>query len=300
MNIKIKRWANVLFSALILFSATVYSMESDSEAEIDRLRELSKNASLACPDVTKTLPYGYISGLTLVRVENGYGIEVQPGQAISADSVTGSPNGCFMELKQKMHKMINCSGWHDGIGACGLPSPHTFKPNQTYHVFLMMNDSGAVDFGFDTMLDGIYLRDRSQYDFVRRIGSIYTTSDPSNYVIVDFIQYDDRFTLRSPQQVYSANPNDRAVTVQLPTPKDLQLEVIMHARMHYTGDETRYGFVRTIGNVDARDMEATSGTTRPSIMKHVLQNTEGKIEVGTNTTVSTLTATLYGWVDSRN
>lgn len=300
MRINTKKWLNYLLSIVVLLPVTLYSETSNPETETERLRAAlaEKSKTLNCPNGPRTMTWGHLSGLKLVRTDSS-NLTVQPGEALSLDVTTGYPNGCNMTLTVPRLKLLKCAGWQQGEGACGLTSPHTYKPSETYHVFLMMNQYGDVDIGFDIMVDGVYLTDRTPYEFVRRIGSIYTTSDPAEPVIVDFIQYGDRFNLKSPFQVYSGNPNNKAVTIQLPTPKNIQLEVIMHGWMLNSGSSTGYGYIRSIGNSDSRDMPTSTNTTRPSIIKHVMQDIAGKIEAGT-TLSSDLTVTLHGWVDHRD
>lgn len=298
MRNKTKNGVGLLFLVLVFFSSAVYSMEPDLEIDVDGFRELSKTASLACPDVSRTLPYGHLSGLTLVRSGEGFTLEAQPGQAISLDTTTGYPNGCFMELKQKLNKLIKCSGWQKGSGACGLTTPHTFKSNETYHVFLMMDQSGAVDIGFDMMVDGVYLRVNTSYPFVRRIGSIYTTSDPANPTIVDFTQYAEKFYLKTPYTVYSGSLNGTQ-TVQLPTPKNITAEVMLLGALSATNHVN--GYIRAVGyKSGAVDLVVNTYSQWSTVTKTIPQTPDAKIEISTTTAPLLFNVELEGWIDYRD
>lgn len=153
---------------------------------------------------------GKPEGLRLSRPSNSQ-IQIAAGRALVLNS------GGLVQLatlSTALAKNINAA-WAQGNNAGGLATSLTLASETLYHVFLLLNASGAVDAYFDTSATAN--NKPSGWD-ARMIGSITTTTAP---VIRNFDQTDDRFDFLSPVAALSTTnlslSNSNVVTLLSPS-----------------------------------------------------------------------------------
>lgn len=242
-----------------------------------------------------TLPKGYLSGYHLSNVDGGYVLRIRPGEAKDLT------NFYDIRLLVDFSKNIQCTTWVEGNGACGLAPTLTLKPNQTYHVFAMMNEVGNVDIGFDETVDGVFLQFYTNYKFVRRIGSIYTIADPANTTIVEFKQDGDTFYLKTPVSVYDSP----AGLVNLSVPKGIEVTALLNLYLYSAAPDNNLTFAHfySPGTNGAWDFVTNHVSPISSTYKQILTNINGQIQVnytGYTNIYRNVTITTQGWIDQRN
>jgi hypothetical protein len=140
--------------------------------------------------------------------------------------------------------------WAAGTGSGGLPGNLTLSPNTTYACFLIENNSGDVDAGFDTSFSAANLLVASGYTYYRRRGFIITDSSSN---ILAFYQSGDSFfidDIDNSRTTLGAPGSITAVTLKSPK---VPLPVMINVSLF------------SIGNLSENNVSVTSRIlTQPS------------------------------------
>lgn len=118
-----------------------------------------------------TLPLrGYLDGFILSNdTDTDHDINIAAGACRDAD------NGGFIVSDSEFTKQLDVD-WAAGDDAGGFPSGLTLSNTTWYHVFVIGQEDGTVDGGFDTSLTATNLLSDagSDYTMYRRVGSVRT------------------------------------------------------------------------------------------------------------------------------
>lgn len=262
---------------------------------IDVIREAVSKLEIKA-DQNAILPYGYLAGLKLTWMS---GMHIEVGQGVAKDLT----NQYDIELIQSLLKAINCS-WQAGNGSCGLAPGLTVSANETYHIFVMMNDTLQVDVGFDTDVEGIRLAYYTGYTILRRVGSIYTTNNSN---IVEFIHTGDEFLLKKPVQITINSPTSSRFMIDVSVPKQVSVNAILSLFLN-RNDESggTAGVLFTSPLQDdtggVRDL-ATLSASRLASTRANLRTNSAQIQTYINEGldyINLITVTTHGWVDHRD
>lgn len=283
-----------------LFSICAYANKQET-LSIEEVKAQLAAQEFSVQQVS-TLPRGYLSGYHLSNADD-YAIQVGPGEAKDIG------NNYDIRLLVSFLKIINCN-WQAGNGTCGLAPTLKLKHNQTYHIFAMMNDAGNVDVGFDESVDGVYLQFYTGYKSLRRIGSIYTISDPAHQAIEKFTQQGDYFYLNAPKLAfYDSYPAQNTAHIRtLPVPKGIKVISIAHYNAR-GGDSTGSRiYVTSLLQADAIPsgsyyfhLLVNSNSSYSHHQMQILTDMEGRIRYRLdNYGAREFSALLDGWIDHRD
>ena len=186
----------------------------------------------------------------------------------------------------------------------------TFYDKTWYHVFIIMDSSDNIDFGFDTNINAINLLNVSGYKYFRRIGSIGTDSSGN---ITPFIQLGDTFYLNIPvEDVSVATPSSgtrKLYTLTVPT--GTSVEAMVHVGLGTNNGAAsiggRQGYVTSPLQPDVtsglRDVSCGANgyfIYLTDCWKSVTVNTSGQIGfVVDDSSGISFTINTFGWIDKR-
>jgi hypothetical protein len=259
------------------------------------------------------LPRGYLTGLGITHTSTTL-LDVAVGEARAGTSsdpdIANAKNSTAA-----FGKTFVSGGWGAGDGNSGVPSAAGFAASAaTWHFFILVGQTGVVDFGYDTSVTATNLVDdanvRSALEntviYYRRIASFVSSATPD---IPAFFQYGDEFWLSVPVLVSDANPGTSKVTRSVPVPSDVSMAAIVNFHIDDVNGVVNYllyGPVDTaipapLVNLADAHHRASATDEGVHIAERIPTNTSAQIAYrlansGANTTIETLT---HGWVDRR-
>jgi hypothetical protein len=163
------------------------------------------------------LPLGQPEGLTLSRNATNptTHIDIAAGRAV----LEYSSNRYICIRSSSYTKRLDAT-WASGNGNGGRFSG-SLAANTWYHVFLMRNLTGSIEFGFDTSVTGANKPTGWQ---VRRIGSVRTDGSSQ---IIDFVQVGNVFYWASEREDVRTAIGTTATLYTLSVPIGINIEAIV-------------------------------------------------------------------------
>lgn len=211
-----------------------------------------------------------------------------------------------ISLNNLLTKKINAA-WIAGTGVGGLPSNLTLSPNTTYAMFIIANDRGDVDAGFDTDFSAANLLATSGYQFFRRRGFLVTDISSN---IIKFYQRGDDFiysNITDTQQVVDSIVVPELTVINAAPTASVKLNLFhsftsvgntSNFAMIYSpiGDEPNFG---TEDDYFTAWDSTTAGDFHASTNVEVVCDDTGAIYVVNELIVGENNIMVRGWTDER-
>lgn len=167
-------------------------------------------------DASPELPRGYIAGLGTSNnsTDSAHDIDIAVGECRdSTDTIN-------LFLTSALTKRIDAS-WEAGTGNGGMASAVSLTTGQSYHVFIVDDENGDFDVGFDSNISATNLLSDTGGTYFRRIVGVRTDGSSN---IIGFFQQGDIFLWKAAQAVVSnTNPGTDAVTPALTVPTGVRV-----------------------------------------------------------------------------
>lgn len=232
-------------------------------------------------------PPGHLHGLTLVRTADDR-IQIQPG------SCRDSEDGANLELASPLTKQIDTGSWAVGNDAGGLGSP--VQANVWYHVFVIADDEGTIDAGYDTSVTATNLLGQSGYSHYRRVGSVRTDGSSG---IRAFYQIGDTFLWDNPpiDLASGSSPGTNRLETVASIPPDVRTQWLWSG-VYGEGFSTPRELT-----VSAPDVASFTGgpatLSRSRLSGRTWTNSSQQVRFRENTGAAGYSFATLGWVDSR-
>lgn len=233
----------------------------------------------------------------------------------SAGKVRDQDNIANITLAADITKDISVA-WIAGNNNGGLPSNLTLSPNTTYACFVIQDEDGNVDAGFDTDFSAANLLVTSGYIYYRRRGYLRTDSSSN---IIEFFQSGDEFFIKDISRTLTTfTPTGAPQLVSVVGVPEAEVKVDIYG--YFTG-------ISTTDEVNAANLYSPSCSTPPgpdrgegyshfsevitlltvdysqtakSTVYKILTNSSGQIYADTATTTGTGNLLFISWTDERN
>jgi len=198
-------------------------------------------------DITQTLnialPRGYKSGFIM---SNDAG-DLDHDITVTAGAAKDSTNLLDISRTTPITKRID-SDWIEGDDAGGFPSALSLSIDTWYHFFVIVNDLGTVDAGFDSDINATnLLADTTGFTGFRRVGSVLTDSSSN---ILPFFQRNDWFLWDTPiLDIDSVALGTSENLITISTPPDVN--TLSQTSLGFSGATGRVIYVR---NPDTQDL----------------------------------------------
>lgn len=242
------------------------------------------------------VPRGFITGFTISNnaADPNKTIDIASGFA------RNDTNTANMELASSFSKIL-AANWTPGSGQAGLD---TGVPaiNTWYHVFIIGNDLGDLDFMFSTISAGPVLT--KGFGFVRRIGSILTDGAGN---ILPFTQQKNEFLWQTPVlDVNAVAIGTAAILRVLSVPPTVNgvINVLFNLQASHTANVDLAVTSPAVTDVDPttiknRAMSIPANTTIVNQF-NVRVNSNAQIRLRADVAAApTVSIGTYGWIDDR-
>ena len=249
------------------------------------------------------LPRGHLAGLKMTQINAGGSGEMQDisitvGQARGGTSKDGANfDLANLVLTSTLVKQIDAA-WSVGTNAGGYGGAGAIATGTWYHFFLIEDDAGTTDAGWDDSIDCTNLLSTSSYTNFRRLGSVLTDGTAADEM-QQWLQLGDRFLWDKPvEDVDEAISADPAETKAISVPPGIAS--VAFANVHETG-----GLYAHSPDVDDGD---PSYTVSPGMSMFTTDNSHGRIDIEFDTSQQIDLRTLggqttqvftLGWIDRR-
>jgi hypothetical protein len=242
----------------------------------------------------------YIGGLELTR-SSATKITVAAGAAASSNWSK------YIVLDAPITKYLT-STWSAGNehGGRASATAANLAALKWYHVFVIMNDAGAVDVGFDVVLDAANLLATSNYTHYRRIGAVFCTSVGGD--IFDFKQAGNLFLWENPSSMSAgalislSAPEDTDSTQTVLVPSLIQCRSVLHAQLAASSvDATIHLYDGALSTSISNRIgwSAQNGVEYTDIDIELLTNTSSQIKYRYTGSYSTKNIYTRGYYDPR-
>lgn len=154
--------------------------------------------------------HNHIGGYRFTRYDSA---DPNKDIVIYAGAASDSSNTTQIKITTSIVKRLD-EAWAPGSQAGGLSPNWTIAPDTWYGVFVLGDDNGNTDAGFDRADDAGGLMANTSYTYYRRIGWIRTDASSN---IMDFYRLGDFFYWKDPVNIYAGAAPTTAALVTTKT-----------------------------------------------------------------------------------